>query len=241
MRHIYISPHLDDAVLSAGGLIYEQSRAGHSVENWTLMCGFPLVGELSPQAQVLHYQWGTTSTEETIHLRRAEDLLVAGILGAHSLHFDFLDCIYRRGKNGHWLYSDVFLPPHEAEADYPAQIAEAISLQLRQDDVLVCPLGIGSHVDHLLVRKALEALRRPLLYYADVPYLFKQPGQLTALTAEMRAQVYPVSEAGLRPWLEAVGAYRSQLGSLFESAEQMRETIRSYWEESGGIRLWRVD
>lgn len=41
MRWIYISPHLDDAVLSAGGLIYEQTRAGHEVEIWTFMCGFP--------------------------------------------------------------------------------------------------------------------------------------------------------------------------------------------------------
>ena len=28
MRWIYLSPHLDDAVLSCGGLIFEQSRQG---------------------------------------------------------------------------------------------------------------------------------------------------------------------------------------------------------------------
>ena len=241
MRRIYISPHLDDAVLSVGGLIYEQSRAGHIVEIWTLMCGFPPVGELSLLAQVMHYQWGTSSAEETIRLRRAEDLQAAGTLGAHGLQFDFLDCIYRRGKNGDWLYSDVFLPPHGEEADYPAQIADAISPHLRQDDALVCPLGIGFHVDHLLVRKAVEALGRPLLYYADIPYLFKQPAQFAGLTAGMKDQVYPVSEAGLASWLEAVEAYRPQLGSLFESPAKQRETIRSYWEESGGICLWQVE
>jgi hypothetical protein len=53
MRWIYISPHLDDAALSAGGLIHEQTQAGLPVEIWTLMSGFPLVDEVSPLAQVM--------------------------------------------------------------------------------------------------------------------------------------------------------------------------------------------
>jgi hypothetical protein len=37
MRWIYLSPHLDDAALSAGGLIYEQTQAGIQVEIWTFI------------------------------------------------------------------------------------------------------------------------------------------------------------------------------------------------------------
>ncbi|NTU55874.1 MAG: PIG-L family deacetylase, partial [Anaerolineales bacterium] len=48
MRWIYLSPHLDDAVLSAGGLIYEQTRSGTPVEIWTFMCGVPSGTEFSP-------------------------------------------------------------------------------------------------------------------------------------------------------------------------------------------------
>ncbi|MBA4379671.1 MAG: PIG-L family deacetylase, partial [Anaerolinea sp.] len=58
MRWIYISPHLDDAVLSCGGLIWEQSHAGTQVEIWTVCTGDPPEGPLSPFAEVLHAEWG---------------------------------------------------------------------------------------------------------------------------------------------------------------------------------------
>ena len=88
MRWIYISPHLDDAVLSAGGFLYEQARSGIPVEIWTIVCGFPPQGELTPFAQVLHSVWGTGTAEETVKLRRAEDVEAARIIGAKTVHFD---------------------------------------------------------------------------------------------------------------------------------------------------------
>ena len=71
MRWIYLSPHLDDAVFSAGGLIYEQAQAGIPVEIWTIMCGYPpLPEEVFSVAQLLHVQWGFSSAEETARGRR---------------------------------------------------------------------------------------------------------------------------------------------------------------------------
>jgi len=55
MRNIYVSPHLDDAALSAGGFLYEQGHAGGETEIWTVMCGVPAAVELSPLAQALHW------------------------------------------------------------------------------------------------------------------------------------------------------------------------------------------
>ncbi len=238
MRWIYISPHLDDAVLSAGGLIHDQIQAGMQVEIWTILCGFPPQGELSPFAQVLHYQWGIPSVDELIRSRRAEDERACEIVGAKPIYFDYLDCIYRRGKNNDWLYSYIFVPPHEDEADLPARIAESISARLEPTDQLVCQLGLGSHVDHILVRRAVELLQRPLLYYTDIPYLFKTPEELAPNTAGMKANAYTVSEAGLRSWQEAIAAYESQISSLFESPDHMRSQIRQYWSENNGIPLW---
>ena len=143
MRWIYLSPHLDDAVLSAGGLVYDQTKAGLPVEIWSFMCGFPDETELTDFAKVLHMVWGTGTAEETTRLRREEDIKAAAIVGAKPVHFDFLDCIYRRGKNGEALYTDIYAPPHEAEADLPAQIAQTLMAWLKLDDVVVCPLGIG--------------------------------------------------------------------------------------------------
>ena len=241
MRYIYLSPHLDDAVLSAGGLIYEQSRAGIPVEIWSFMCGFPPDDQLSPIAQVLHYQWGTTTAEETIRIRRAEDARAGEIVGAKTVHFDFLDCIYRRGKDGEWLYSDVFVPPHKAEADLPAQIAQVMVAWLKPDDMVVCQLAVGSHVDHVLVRKAAEMLGRPLMFDADIPYLLNHPDELEPKTARMKESLLTVSEAGFGFWLAAAEAYASQLSTLFESRDEMHDKMRGYWAESKGIRLWRFE
>ena len=143
MRWIYISPHLDDAVLSAGGLIHDQIRAGNQVEIWTILCGVPPTEELSPFAQVLHFQWGIPKVEDLIRSRRAEDEKACQLVGAKPVYFDYLDCIYRRGKNDDWLYSYIFVPPHEDEADLPARIAESISARLEPTDQLVCKLGLG--------------------------------------------------------------------------------------------------
>ena len=38
---------------------------------------------------------------------------------------------------------------------------------------------------------------------------------------------------------EAVAAYESQISSLFESVDEMREHIRNYSEKNGGIRFWK--
>lgn len=241
MRWIYISPHLDDAILSAGGLIHDQVEAGNTVEIWTCMCGTPSYSDLSPLAQVLHFQWGTTSAKETIRVRRAEDDKAAAIVSAKTVHFDFLDCIYRRGPNNEWLYDDVFIPPLQVEVSLPTQIAETISLRLKPNDRLVCQLTVGSHIDHVTVRRACELLGRSLIYDVDIPYLFNHPEELMPKSAGMKERLERVSEAGLKSWQEAASAYVSQIPTLFESEQDMHQKIRSYWTERGGIGLWSFD
>ena len=245
MRWIYLSPHLDDAVFSAGGLIYEQTLAGIPVEIWTFMCGDPRLTEYSQFAQRLHQIWGFSSAEETVRKRRMEDTLAASIVGAKAVHFDFLDCIYRRDKNGDWLYpSEIFGAIHPADADYPAQIAAAISARLNPDDVLVCQLGLGSHVDHVLVRRAAELLGRRLRYDVDVPYVLAKPEEFAPKAAGMVEETVRITEASLPRWVEASVAYQSQLPSLgdwFNSPETATESIRNYWAERQGIRLLQYD
>jgi len=246
MRWIYLSPHLDDAVLSAGGLIYDQTKLGIPVEIWTFMCGYPPElpeGEYSSFAQSLHKEWGFPSARVGIHIRREEDQRAAARVGAGVVHFDFLDCVYRRGANGEWLYYEISTPPREEDEKIPSQIAGAVSARLMPDDVLVCQLSVGSHVDHVLVRRAAEMLGRPLLYDADIPYLFEKPHELEPKTAGMRESVYVVTETGLKSWQEAILEYKSQLpvlGDSFNTVEKAKGAIQSYWAERKGIPLWKV-
>ena len=258
MRWIYLSPHLDDAVLSAGGLIHGQTQAGIPVEIWTFMCGYPPVGGYSPIAQMLHKMWGFDSAEEVVRGRRVEDINAASIVGATTVHFDFLDCIYRRapipdaslpiqeasGTNGEWLYSEISVPPYPADADLPRQIAGAVAARLKPDDVLVCQLSVGSHVDHVIVRQAAELLGRPLIYNIDVPYIFYKAQELEPKSAGMKESVQSIAETSLKRWQEAVLAYKSQiptLGDVFDTAEKAQESIQSYWAVHKCIRLLQPD
>jgi LmbE family N-acetylglucosaminyl deacetylase len=244
MRWIYLSPHLDDAVFSAGGLIYEQARAGLSVEIWTFMCGYVPESDVSPFAQILHFQWGAASAKEATRMRREEDRRAAALLGAEAVHFDFPDCIYRRGADGEWLYFEVFLPPRPEDAWIPAQIAQTISTRLQSDDVLVCQLALGSHVDHILLRQGAELLQRPLYYDLDMPYVLYHPEEGQAKTAGMKESVHAVTETGLSRWKEAALAYESQISTLrerFDTPARVRDSIQSYAAQQGGIPLFGTD
>ncbi|MBV6396521.1 MAG: hypothetical protein HFACDABA_02119 [Anaerolineales bacterium] len=238
MRWIYISPHLDDAVLSAGGLIFEQTCAGTPVEIWTVCCGFPSVAEISLYAQYLHSRWGFSSAEETVRLRREEDLRAASIVGANAVHFDFLDAVYRQGADGDWLYpADIFVPPHPAEETLPAQMTSAFASRLQPEDVVVAQLAIGRHVDHVLVRKAVEGLHRPVQYLADIPYSLKHLDELAHSVRGMQAGVTRVTEEGIVAWTQAVACYASQLAAIYDSPAALLEAIREYGQ--GGVTLWK--
>lgn len=239
MRWIYISPHLDDAIYSAGGLIYEQVQAGLPVEIWTIMSKIPEHAELSSYAKAIHQRWGTTTAEETIQLRRSENEKASAIVGAHNRYLDYVDSLYRIGKDGLPLYTSSFHPIHEEEKDFPHQIAETISKQVRPDDKLICPLALGGHVDHTIVRQAVDQLDLPPLYIADIPYFLDAPRSSWTKTFGMKRNIHEISEHGLQAWIEAINAYPSQMEMEFSNSEKMQESITAYWRKHKGIRLWQ--
>ena len=183
--------------------------------------------------------WGTSSAEETIRVRRAEDQKAAAMVGAKAVHFDFLDCIYRRGKNSEFLYPDTFIGSNPAEADLPAQVAQTMIAWLKPDDFVIAQLAVGGHADHLVVCSAAELLHRSIAWIADIPYLLNDPDDLAPKTAGMKDSAQPVSEAGLKVWQDAIEIYASQLSTLFDSPDVMRQKISGYWAEQQGIRFWK--
>lgn len=241
MRWIYLSPHFDDAILSCGGLIWEQSAAGMPVEIWTVCAGDPPAARPSRFAARTHADWGTGSAAETVALRRVEDRNAARQVGAVAHHFPIADCIYRRHPaSARALYTrTVFRAPARVEAPLAAQLTALIAARLTPEDTLVCPLGLGRHIDHTLTRQSAEMLARPLLYYADMPYLLRHPGQLPRLTRGMSPLHYTITRDGLRAWQKGIAAYASQIGGLFPDFDAMRSSIKEYWAIRRGIALWQ--
>ncbi len=242
MRWIYLSPHLDDAILSAGGLIWEQTHTGIPVEIWTICAGNPPSEELSEMAAKLHQKWGGDSPLDTVRLRRAEDQNAARRVGAATLHLPIPDCIYRRSKTGSLYYPDeVFTAPNPAEQALVEQIRAMLAERLTRHDTVVCPLTIGGHIDHRITRAAAEQLGRPLWYYADIPYLIDHPAELPSAASGLSPKNFFTSQQGLSAWQEAIAVYASQLSGLFDDEQDMRQKIREYCQRNNGVLLWEPE
>ncbi|MCP4142411.1 MAG: PIG-L family deacetylase [Chloroflexi bacterium] len=241
MRWIYLSPHLDDAVLSCGGIIFTQRKAGIPVEIWNWMSGIPADDQpLSDLARSVHAGWEFDTAKEAFTSRLAEDRLAASRVGASARYFDFFDCIYRISDGGEFLYAEeLFVPPPPADDKLVDEIAALITENLRPGDILVSPLTIGNHPDHIIVRRAAEQIGHPLRYYADIPYSIWYPDQFTEMTKGLKAETNLLSKEDLRTWQDAVSAYVSQLGVLFGGEEMMKKALRLYWQKLQGIQIFQ--
>ncbi len=134
------------------------------------------------------------------------------------------------------------------------KLAAELEAETAPDQVWVCPLAIGGHVDHRFVRAAAQLLRTSadLHYYADFPYArdfirqhsfapdrVAQTAQQLGLSSHWQLQLRANSLAGLQAWIQAVGAYESQISTFWSDREAMRTDIQAYEKQLGGSVLWR--
>lgn len=259
MTWIYLSPHLDDAALSCGGIIAQQTMNGMTVEIWTICAGDPPPGPFSPFAEELHARW--QFGREAVARRRQEDLLSCARLSAVPRHLPIPDCIYRqKGQNDldlatpfqpapnaeemRYLYPDqeaIFAALHPLDEELARQLARRLSQMLPPEAEMVCPLTLGGHVDHQLTRMAAEMLDCPLWYYADYPYAVQRPEELAALEASgWQAHHFPLSPAALEAWMQAVAAHQSQISTFWPDLDAMRAAIQAYHDLFQGGILWKM-
>jgi LmbE family N-acetylglucosaminyl deacetylase len=238
MEWIFISPHFDDVAYSCGGLVWELCQAGHPVTIWTIFSGSQLTQPMPATAQLIHSEWGVGA--EILRQRPEEDKRSCAILGAAWRHSNWLDCIYRYRASGAPLIEikpDLWTAVPEAELI--AELAAAVRQAAAPGIQLVCPMALGSHVDHRLVRTAVEAAGRPLLYYADYPYILTAEAVLAEMeTGAWRRIPAVISDPGLAAWQEASLAHISQMSTFWSSERELEVTLRNFWSGGGG-RLWR--
>jgi LmbE family N-acetylglucosaminyl deacetylase len=241
MPWVYLSPHFDDVALSCGGLVWEQVQAGEPVSIWTICAGEPPVGGLSPFAQQLHARWGVGMNAPA--QRKTEDMRSCHILGAEYQHFPISDCIYRRApQSGEFMYAsedELNGPMHPGDTALIQDLYRKLQNHLPPNATLVCPVGLGNHVDHQLTRLAAEAMDDKVTYYADFPYALSHEDQLSRLTASgWSYQTHTISDTGLQAWQGSIAAHASQISTFWANTAEMEQVIKEYWLESGGVRLW---
>jgi len=239
VAHLYLSPHLDDAVFSCGGLLAMQDGRGEPVSILTAFAGDPPDWRITPFAAELHARWGKPGPP--IAVRRAEDRLAAGRLSAAVVHLDLPEAIYRKGDDDRPLYPDrdsIFGPPDVEDAGTLNRLTEALAALDLENARLYCPLGVGGHVDHRLLRLAAESLHRPLAYYREFPYATRGeavPEDLGTPSGTWRVQ--PLTEEAVQAWGDAVLEYGTQLSTFWSDEEQLFDELRDFVDARGGIEL----
>jgi LmbE family N-acetylglucosaminyl deacetylase len=142
---VIVSPHLDDAVLSLGGLISRETAAGSAVEVVSCFTTGPPPDTIVPARRAL----------ANYAIRRAEDERALAVLGASHHSLDLRERIWREPRLSRPL--QVFrTPAHIEDFAELESIRRAIALALDRSDVVYAPLAVGHHVDHFEV--ALAAL-----------------------------------------------------------------------------------
>ncbi|MCX8061467.1 MAG: PIG-L family deacetylase, partial [Anaerolineales bacterium] len=233
--------HYDDAVFSCCGGIGELRQAGEEVQVWTICGGKPPRAALSsPYVQELHSRWGFGA--EAVALRQAEDAEALRQLGVTGISFSVPDCIYRLSKSNQPLYTSddsLFGELQPDESTRIAALSKKIMQRVSPQSRLICPLGIGNHVDHQLTRLAAERTGIPLWYYADIPYIFRHPDwQEKYLLPSFQAHSIPISKIGFEIWIQAISAYQSQLSTFWDDFEHLRQVFYAHWQSNPALRLW---
>jgi LmbE family N-acetylglucosaminyl deacetylase len=236
-RHIYLSPHFDDAALSCGGSIGLQTACGLKVLVITAFAGIPSA-EQQPSAfasQNHQYMGLPASPQAAVQTRRKEDKEAISTLNADIFWLDHLDAIYRGDppyyQNDEALFGEV--DPNDFSLDeqlatFLLAVYERVPLA-----TFYAPMGIGHHVDHQLCCSAADRLAQGganVKFYEDFPYV-ATPGALETRKRELGGNLEPelVEVSGtLRLKEEAVACYKSQIPHLFGNAERMQRTLEDY-------------
>lgn len=221
LRLLAVSPHLDDAVFSAGGTLALRVREGWDVTIATVFTqsvpnpqGFALACQLDK---------GLAPDVDYMALRRDEDIAACQAIGAAARHLPFSEAPHRSYASASALFAGVRADDDVARPLRPA--LQDLTAELRPD-LILGPAGIGNHADHLIVRGILcnADWARPLQFWDDWPYVDRgdHDGGDIVVTLDTDAR---------RAKAIAAAFYRSQLGFQFGGAAALAARLDGIWSE----------
>lgn len=231
--HIFLSPHYDDAVYSAGGTIHQLANQQQRVTVITTMAAIPQPPfPDTPIIRENHQRWD--AGENPVYQRRDEDADALNMLGAQGVYLNIPDCIYRQSSAPFYPDEASLWGPIHPEDTAREILHEALPQLITDNAVVYAPLGVGNHVDHQLVREVALSLcaNQPditLLLYPDFPYI-RQPDAV-----EQTLQALPVSyewtqrtltEQDIIARSRAMAAYRSQISTFWDDAADIEREVR---------------
>jgi LmbE family N-acetylglucosaminyl deacetylase len=175
-RQVVLSPHLDDAALSAWHVL----GSGGEALVVTVFAGIPASGFVT----ALDRARGGRESAAVVRQRRREDRAALALAGRTPTHLELLDIDYRafarpevraaiEHEPSHFIATVSGEPQLRIEPD---ALERHIAGLLTDSDVVYAPAGVGAHPDHRDVARLgtrLASQGRPVRFYADIPYLFR--------------------------------------------------------------------
>ncbi len=241
-KFIFLSPHLDDAILSCGAIIDQLAEQSNDVEIWTIFAGDPPDSVFSPFAKSLHERWITL--ENPTKIRREEDIKACTVINAGYRHFSLPDCIYRKTDTNTFLVNreeDLYQSIPDNQLPVVNQVKEIInSIPVSDTDLVLCPLSIGNHVDHRIVRKALKEVRHTkIAFYPDYPYVIKASIDIAFwIQPQWHPIQFTLSSKNISQWIKAIGRHKSQISTFWKNTKHLENEIITYAKNGGGEFIW---
>lgn len=243
---IYISPHLDDAALSCGGAIGASPADALVI---TMCTAAPPPGTVFNAVAVeFHAEWGLEPAE-VLSSRLAEDAAAMATLGVDYYYAGMLDAIYRV-PDAYNSRATLYRPPVPDDPLLLLVRDLLVDLHARAPHAtLYLPLGVGDHVDHLVVFGAAGLFPAShIAFYDDINYALR-PGavaeRLATIGRPFAAELVPLDAHALDLKVESIAAYSSQMEALFGGTAAMNAAVRAYHAELGAARggfaerVWR--
>ena len=239
-RILAISPHLDDAVLSVGGIIARAVGGGAEVVVATVFTAdAPHPAISSPIIEELNKHWNL-GPSPFAH-RRGEDFAAVRALGARVSHGGLPDAIYRTDQERNCLYltrTDIFsAPSHNDDIAFALDRLFNDWIEDFQPDAVLCPLAVGRHVDHVVTSESFRAIASgrnlKVFLYEDFPYSTGRfPPQFPdSVEAALRRSQWAIAHlervsVDVSAKIGAILEYASQIKDLFGNAEQLQIAVR---------------
>jgi len=219
---VAISPHLDDAAFSVGGLLAAHARAGSRVTIVTCFTG----NVPAPRGFALACQLdkGLGPEIDYMALRRAEDRAACAVIGATAIHLPLLEAPHRGYASAPELFG-ARRPDDRTLTPLAQSLGECCSSLA--PDLLLGPLAIGDHVDHWLVREALPDAGCLMLLWEDWPYLTRAKQRMSTTPS----RVHRLNDADRADRTAMCAAYASQIGFQFGSLQAMSAAVQAVQTE----------
>jgi LmbE family N-acetylglucosaminyl deacetylase len=186
---LFLSPHLDDAILSCGALL--QAEVGHR----ELMVATVFTEASAPPhthaAKSFMRQCSAIDARSLFAERRDEDQQVLSDLGVGFVHLGAADALFRRRSGLPNPINSVGRLVPELVHRYPTyrfdiaygrvsrgdvELISSLQRQVRalmvqtNAELVFSPIGVGRHVDHLITRTIGAEFPDQVVYYSDFPY-----------------------------------------------------------------------